>query len=144
LGEELVGYGWLSHGPEWIGELELQITPLAGEAYIWNCVTNALHRQSGVFTAVLKGVSAQARGEGLSRLWIGSIAIPAERAMRPLGFQPALRIDSTVIKGMRWLKVMKAPEANPSVVEAARRVLSVGRKPLRLGTSLRLSRPRRH
>jgi GNAT superfamily N-acetyltransferase len=144
LGDELVGYGWLSRGPEWIGEVELQISPGTGEAYIWNCVTLPAHRRKGVFRTLLSSISAQARGEGLARLWVGSVAIPAEKAMGPSGFQPALRLDSTVIRGMRWLKVMRAEGANPSLVEAARQVLSVGRRPLRLGTSVRLSRPRRH
>jgi GNAT superfamily N-acetyltransferase len=144
LGDELVGYGWLSRGAEWIGEVELQISPGDGEAYIWNCVTIPAHRRQGVFRSVLTSISAQARGEGLARLWVGSVAIPAEKAMGPSGFQPVLRLDSTVISEMRWLKVMRAEGANPSLVEDARRVLSVGRRPLRLGTSLRLSRPRRH
>ncbi len=143
-GDELAGYGWLSRGPEWIGELELQISPGSGEAYVWNCVTFPAHRRQGVFRTLLISISAQARGEGLARLWVGSIAIPAEKAMGPSGFRPALRLDSTVIRGMRWLKVMRAEGANPSLVQAACKVLSVGRRPLRLGTSLRLSRPRRH
>jgi GNAT superfamily N-acetyltransferase len=143
-GDELVGYGWLSRGPEWIGEVELQISPGSGEAYVWNCVTLPAHRRKGVFRALLISISAHARGEGLARLWVGSVAIPAEKAMGPSGFQPALRLDSTVIRGMRWLKVMRADGANPSLEEAARQVLSVGRRPLRLGTSIRLSRPRRH
>jgi GNAT superfamily N-acetyltransferase len=144
LGDELVGYGWLSLGPEWIGEVELQISPGSGEAYIWNCVTLPAHRRKGVFRTLLTSISAQARGEGLTSLWVGSVAIPAEKAMGPSGFQPALRLDSTVIRGMRWLKVMRAEGANPSLVEAARQVLSVGRRPIPLGTSLRSSRPKLH
>jgi GNAT superfamily N-acetyltransferase len=144
LGDDLMGFGWLSRGPEWIGEVELQIAPGNDEAYVWNCVTLPAHRRKGVFTSLLIGISAHARGEGLVRLWIGSVAIPAERALGPSGFKPALRLDSTVIKGMRWLKVTRVEGAAPSLVQEARRVLSVGRQPLRLGTSLRLSRPRRH
>jgi GNAT superfamily N-acetyltransferase len=144
LGDELAGYGWLSSGPEWIGEVELQISPGSGEAYIWNCVTLPAHRRKGVFRTLLISISAQARGVGLARLWVGSVAIPAETAIGPSGFQPALRLDSTVIRGMRWLKVMSAEGANPFLVEAARQVLSVGRRPIRFGTSLRLSRPKRH
>lgn len=143
-GDELVGYGWLSRGPEWIGELELQISPGAGEAYIWNCVTLLEHRRKGVFRTLLVGVVAQARREGLSRLWVGSLAIPAEKAMRPSGFQPTLHLDSTVVRGMRWLRVKEAGGATPGLVEAARTVLSVGGRPIRIGTSIRLSRPRRH
>jgi GNAT superfamily N-acetyltransferase len=144
LGDELAGYGWLSSGPEWIGEVELQISPGSGEAYIWNCVTLPAHRKKGVFRTLLLNISAQARREGVARVWVGSVAIPAERAIGPSGFQPALHLDSTVIKGMRWLKVSRAEGADQNLVEAAREVLSVGRRPLRTGTFLRLSRPKRH
>jgi GNAT superfamily N-acetyltransferase len=144
LGDELAGYGWLSRDPEWIGEVELQISPGKGEAYIWNCVTLPANRRQGVFTMLLLGISAHARRDGLARVWVGTIAIPAERAIGPSGFQPALHLDSTVIKGMRWLKVRRAEGAAPSLVEAAREVMSIAGRPLRLSTTLRLSRPRRH
>ena len=144
LGDELGGYGWLSSGPEWIGEVELWIAPGAGEAYIWNCVTLADHRRRGVFTALLIGISGQARSEGLARMWVGSVAIPAEKAIGPSGFEPALHLDSTVIKEMRWVRVWAPEGAAPGLVEAACTALSVGRQPLRLGTSLRAWRPRRH
>ncbi|TAN31444.1 GNAT family N-acetyltransferase [bacterium] len=144
LGGELAAYGWLSAEREWIGELELEITPGRREAYIWNCVTLAAHRRKGVFRTLLQAIVAQGRIEGLSRLWIGSVRIPAERALGPSGFLAALRVNSTVISGVRWLKVMPADGADPNLVEAARKVLAVGGRPLRLGTSLRRSRPRRH
>ena len=44
---QVAGYGWLSTGPEWIGELGLEIRPPVGEAYIWNCVTLPAHRLRG-------------------------------------------------------------------------------------------------
>ncbi len=83
----IAGYGWLSTGPEWIGELELEIRPGAAEAYIWNCVTLVEHRRKGVFTSLVAGISAAARGLGFRRVWIGSVAGPAERALEPLGFR---------------------------------------------------------
>src|SRR6266851_5725936 len=52
---ELAGYGWLSTGSEWIGELELEIRPSVGEGYIWNCFTLADKRRRGVLRAVLTG-----------------------------------------------------------------------------------------
>ena len=87
----VAGYGWLSTGPEWIGELQLEIRPRKAEAYIWNCVTLAEHRRRGVFRALVAGVCDAARETGVTRLWIGSVAIPAEKALAPLGFHPAAR-----------------------------------------------------
>ncbi len=139
LGDDLAGYGWLSTGPEWIGELELELTPEGGDGYIWNCLTVPAHRRHGVFRSMLAGITAQAREDGLRRLWIGSVAIPAERAVSPSGFKPALVFDSVAIAGMLVMRVGPATGANPALVSDAIGVLAV-----RPGISVRRSRPRRH
>ena len=139
LGDELAGYGWLSTKPEWIGELELTITPRAGEGYIWNCFTLEHLRRRGVLRALLAGIRERAYDEGLIRLWIGSVAIPAEKAFGPSGFTPALVFASELIVGYRWLQVAKPVGADPALAEAAHRVLGVPS-----GRFLRLSHQRRH
>jgi GNAT superfamily N-acetyltransferase len=139
LGDELAGYGWLSTKPEWIGELELTITPRAGESYIWNCFTVENLRRRGVLRALLAGIRERAHDEGLSRLWIGSVAIPAERAFGPSGFTPALVFASELIAGYRWLQVQTAAGADPALAEAAHHVVGAPS-----GRFLRLSRKRRH
>jgi GNAT superfamily N-acetyltransferase len=133
----VAGYGWLSTGPEWIGELQLEITPRAGEGYIWNCVTMPERRRQGIFRALLGGIVESARGGGLKRLWIGSVAIPAERAVGPAGFTPALHFRSVAFAGWRWLQVVAAEE--DSLAAAALEILAV-----RPGMSLRRARRRRH
>ena len=127
----VAGYGWLSTGPEWIGELQLEITPRAGEGYIWNCVTLPEHRRKGVFRSLLVGMSQAARLEGLARLWIGTVAIPAERALQPSGFRPALRFSHLRIAGLHSMRVTAA--GDPRLVADASAVLGVqpGRLPLR-------------
>ena len=94
LDRTIAGYGWLSTGPEWIGELQLEIRPNKAEAYIWNCVTLAPHRRKGVFRSLVVGIAEAARGLGVRRVWIGSVAIPAEKALAPLGFRPAARFHT--------------------------------------------------
>jgi hypothetical protein len=84
------------------------------------------------------------RQEGMARLWIGSLAIPAERAVGQSGFRPALRMSSRVIAGMRWLKVAPAEDAEAGLVDSAREVLAVGGRPLRLATTMRRAHPLRH
>lgn len=143
-GGALAGYGWLSTRPEWIGEIQLEIAPKAGEGYIWNCVTLPEHRRQGIFRSMVVGIAAAGAREGLTRMWIGSVAIPAERAVGPAGFKPALHLRSTVKAGMCWLKVIAPEDSDPALVEAACEVLGVGGRPLRLSTTLRRSRPRRH
>jgi GNAT superfamily N-acetyltransferase len=139
LGGELAGYGWLSTEREWIGELELEITPDRNEGYIWNCFTLPDHRRHGVLRALLAGIRTRAHEDGLHRLWIGSVAIPAEKAFGQSGFTPALVFASEVIIGYRWLQVQPAAAADPDLVKAAHHVVGVP-----AGRFLRMSHPRRH
>jgi GNAT superfamily N-acetyltransferase len=144
LGGELAGYGWLSVGHEWIGELELAISPGAAEGYIWNCFVLPRHRRKGVFSALLASVRTQGRDDGLRRVWIGSVAIPAEKAFGGSGFKPALLFETVRLPRLRWMRVSAAPGADPSFVNEARKVIGPGGELLRLGSSLRRSHPRRH
>ena len=139
LGDEVAGYGWLSTKSEFIGELELTITPGAGEGYIWNCFTLEHLRRRGVLRALLASIRARAHDEGLSRLWIGSVAIPAEKAFGPSGFTPALSFASELFAGYRWIHVAPVAGAQPALVTAAHEVMAVPP-----GRFLRFSHPRRH
>jgi GNAT superfamily N-acetyltransferase len=138
-GHELVGYGWLSVTSEWIGEVELEVILAAREAYVWNCVTLDRHRRKGVFRSLVCSLVANAREEGFSRLWIGSVLDLAGNAIRQAGFVPVLRFETCLRFGFRWLRVVPVKGADPTLVAAAREVLAV--KP---GPSLRRSKPRLH
>jgi hypothetical protein len=138
-GGEIAGYGWLSTQPEWIGEIQVEITPGPGEGYIWNCVTLTEHRRRGVFASMLVGLTAWGRGEGLTRMWIGSVASPAERAVRQAGFKPAVEFDSFTAAGLHWLRVSPIPGADPALVSGGLQALRS-----RPGRTLRRSRRRRH
>lgn len=144
VGREVVAYGWLSTAGEWIGEVELEITPRQGEAYLWNCATHPEHRQRGFFRAIVKGIAAQARTEGMTRLWIGSLDIPAAKAVAQNGFVPAIHFTSVWMYGMRWLRVRPPGGVDPRLELAAREALSVGGRPLRLGSSMKRADRRRH
>ena len=132
----LGGYGWLSSGPEWIGELQLEITPRPGEAYIWNCVTIPEHRRKGIFRSLLLGISERARKERLQRLWVGSVDVPAEKAVAPAGFKPVLHFTGVQLAGLHLMRVT----ARDAFVASGRTdVLSIGP-----GLHIRPSRGRRH
>lgn len=139
MGDDVAGYGWLSTGPEWIGELELEITPRGGEGYIWNCVTAHAYRRRGVFRSLLLSITATAREERMRRMWIGSVAIPAEKAVSPSGFRPALVFNSVALAGLRVMRIAAAPGADPTLASDAFR--AVGSRP---GARVWRSRPRRH
>ncbi|HSS62197.1 MAG TPA: GNAT family N-acetyltransferase [Candidatus Limnocylindrales bacterium] len=131
------GYGWLSSGPEWIGEVQLEIRPRTGEGYLWNCVTLPGHRRKGIFRSLLIGVGEHVRKEGLHRLWVGSIAMPAEKAMGQAGFRPALRFTSMTLAGFQIARV--DPTSDRALADAASSVLG-SRARLRVWRS----HPRRH
>ena len=44
---QVVAYGWVSLEEESIGELNLRIKLLPGEAYIWDCATSPAFREKG-------------------------------------------------------------------------------------------------
>ncbi len=141
-GTDVAGYGWLSAGPEWIGEVGLEIRPGPREAYVWNSVTLPAHRLRGHFRALLLHLVATACREGVSRLWIGSVDGGAEAALAGAGFRPVLRIRVRRLPGLRWLTVRAAAGADPALVAAALVALGGGRGRLRSGP--RRARIRRH
>jgi GNAT superfamily N-acetyltransferase len=133
----LGGYGWLSTGAEWIGELQLEIRPGPGEGYIWNCATLDEHRRKGIFRSLLVGISDVARRDALRRLWIGSVAIPAEKAVGPAGFRPGLRFTTARFAGLHLMRV--TPAADGDIASSAAAVLTI-----RPGVYLRRQSRRRH
>lgn len=133
----LGGYGWLSTGPEWIGELQLEIRPRRREAYIWNCVTVPEQRRRGVFTSLVIGMSAAARRLGARRVWIGSVDIPAEKALAPIGFRPALQFSVLSAGGLHLMRVSRSNDR--FLAAEGSEVVGVGP-----GLVLRASHPRRH
>ncbi|HEY6118103.1 MAG TPA: GNAT family N-acetyltransferase [Candidatus Dormibacteraeota bacterium] len=133
----IAGYGWLSTRPEWIGEVQLEIRPGRGEAYLWNCATVPEHRRRGVFRALLTGISNHAQAEGLRRLWIGSVAIPAEKAVGPSGFRRVLTFSTWTLGPAHVLMSRPAADVDPRTVREARIVLGSQEVPMRLGLSVR-------
>jgi len=141
-GGEVVAFGWLSTGAEWIGELGLEIRPPAGEAYLWNCFTLPAHRHRGYFRALIGQVVAVAREEGLGRLWIGGVDGGAESAVTGTGFGPVLCFSGVTLGGVRWITVRRSEGVDPTLLSTAMSALGGGRGPLRTG--FRRVHQRRH
>ena len=121
-----------------------EIKPGRGEAYIWNCATDPRHRQKGFFRAIVRGIVDQARKEGLARVWIGTLDIPAANAMTQAGFVPAMRFTTVWMYGVRWLRVRAAPGVDRGLLTAARKALAIVGRPLRIGSSMKRAERRRH
>jgi GNAT superfamily N-acetyltransferase len=122
LDRSIAGYGWLSTGPEWIGELQLEISPGRAEGYVWNCATLPRHRRRGVFKALVVGISEAARNVGITRLWIGTMAIPGESAVPQAGFRRALTFTS--FAWGRLLFVRHVSDVDPVLGRDGLRVIS--------------------
>ena len=82
-------------------------------------------------------MSAAARRLGARRVWIGSVDIPAEQALAPIGFRPALHFNVANVGGLHLMRVSRA--ADRSLAAHGSEVLGVGP-----GLVLRASHPRRH
>jgi GNAT superfamily N-acetyltransferase len=141
-GGEAVAFGWLSTGPEWIGELGLEIRPPAGEAYLWNCFTVPAHRHRGYFRALLGQLVLVARDDGLGRLWIGAVDGGAENAVTGNGFAPVLYFRAFTMGGVRWITVRGSEGVDQTVLSTAMSALGDGRGPVR--SSFRRVQQRRH
>jgi GNAT superfamily N-acetyltransferase len=102
-------------------------------------VTLDPHRRKGVFRSMVTSLVAQARQEGVTRLWIASGGDIAVNTITQAGFVPVLRFESSVRMGLRWLRIEPMHAVDPGLAAAARAATSV--KP---GWSLRRSRPRTH
>lgn len=126
-GGAVVSYGWLSAGREWVGELAIEIAPADGEAYVWNCFTLEPHRRQGHYRRVLQGIVATARSEGLRRLWIGSVEVPAEKADADAGFVRVLRFETSQRGAQRELTARAVEGADESLVRDALRRLGLRR-----------------
>lgn len=135
----VAGYGWLSAGPEWIGEVGLELRPGPAEAYVWNCVTLPRDRRRGIFRALLRHVAAAAAGEGLRRLWIASGEGGAESAVVGAGFAPVLVIRTRRGGPVTLVESTAVPGAKAAAVDAARAALQ-----LRRPVAIRRTATRRH
>jgi len=71
------------------------------------------------------------------RVWIGSVDIPAEKALAPLGFRPALQFDVFAPIGLHVIRIRRASDLH--LAADASSVLGVSP-----GLVLRASHPRRH
>lgn|SRR5574341_681896 len=141
----VAAYGWLTRGPEWVGEFERRLNVQADEAYIWDCATVPAYRRQRLFTVLVSHVAAHLRQEGLRRLWIIGLVVapPLIRAVAAAGFEPVMGLTYLRLGKRRALLTARLPGAASPQVQAACRLLqaegeqAVG--PLIVGNS---SRPR--
>ena len=122
--DQLAAYGWVSFEHEDIGELNLRVKLLAGEAYIWDCVTLPAYREKHLYSALLTYILGELRSQGLCRAWIGADLdnIASQKGMARAGFHHVADLVIEPDLGMRQVWVTGQPGIPEPIVAEARRV----------------------
>lgn len=124
-GGQIASFGWVTLGPENVGELEREFNLREDEAYIWDCVTLPSWRRKRLFSSLLSQIIYQLRAEGVPRIWIG--ASRQNRAsiqgIENAGFEHVLDLVYRRFYRLIILWIQKASSAPPKIVSAAYSIL---------------------
>lgn len=122
---QIATYGWVTHGVEWVGELEREFHVPEDEAYIWDCRTLPAWRGQRFYSALLSHVIYRLHQERVPRLWIGASRQnqPSIRGFANAGFKPVVDLTYRRLFRLTMLRFQKAPKALPRLVSAAYRIL---------------------
>jgi predicted acetyltransferase len=123
VGDQLASYGWVSFDKEYVGELNLRISLLPGEAYIWDCVTIPAFRRNHLYSALLSYIIKDLREEGLCRTWIGADMenIPSQQGIARAGFHYVADLLIERVLAIRQVWVQGQPGVPEQIVAEARR-----------------------
>ena len=121
--DQAVAYGWVSFESEEIGELNLRIRLLPGEAYIWDCATLPAFREKGLYSALLGYILRQLHAQTLCRVWIGADYdnIASQKGMARAGFQHVADLVIQRVLAIRQVWAVGLPDVPESIVAEARR-----------------------
>ena len=121
--DKLAAYGWVSFNEEHIGELNLRLTLLPGEAYIWDCVTLPAFRKNYLYAALLVFILGELHAESLCRVWIGADLenVASQRGIARAGFKPVADLVIARVLTLRSVWVQGRPNVPDSLVAEARR-----------------------
>lgn len=130
----IVSYGWVTLGPEAVGELERTFNLHSDEAYIWDCGTISSQRGQHCYSTLLSGIIYQLAGEGIPCIWIGASRQnqPSVRGFINAGFQPVMDLTYRRFYRLKLLWFQAAASAPAQLISAAYRIL-LNRGEYRLG-----------
>lgn len=120
---QIASYGWVSFENEDIGELNLRIRLLRGEAYIWDCATLPAFRGKLLYSALLAYILGELRAQNLCRAWIGADYdnIASQKGMARAGFYHVADLVIERVLAMRQVWVVGLPGVPEPIVAEARR-----------------------
>jgi ribosomal protein S18 acetylase RimI-like enzyme len=120
---KIAAYGWVSFNEEFIGELNLRLRLLPGEAYIWDCATLPDFRRKHLYSALLTYILADLSAEKLNRVWIGADLdnVVSQRGIARAGFQYVADLILARVLTLRQVWVQGRPDVSENLVAEARR-----------------------
>jgi hypothetical protein len=123
VNDKLAAYGWVSPKEEFVGELNLRIKLVPGEAYIWDCFTVPAFRHYHLYSALLTYIIAELRSEQLCRAWIGADLdnIASQRGIARAGFHHIADLVIKRVLALRLAWVQGRPDVPEHLVTEARR-----------------------
>lgn len=123
--DQIVAYGWVTRGPERVGELERTFQVAEDEAYIWDCATVARYRGQRCYSFLLSQIVARLGDEGIVRIWIGASRQNQHsiRGFENAGFSWVLDLTYRRLHRLTLLRFFQAPAAPPGLLAAAYRVI---------------------
>lgn len=123
VGQQVAAYGWVSLDNEFIGEFNLCVHLLPGEAYIWDCLTVPVYRRQGLYSALLIYIRQELQRDGLCRAWIGADLdnSGSQRGIAHAGFHAIADMVLARVLAMRLVWVQGRDGVHPGAVAEARR-----------------------
>jgi hypothetical protein len=120
---QIVAYGWVSFEHEDIGELNLRIKLVPGEAYIWDCATVPAFRSNLLYSALLVYILGDLRTRNICRTWIGADLdnIASQKGIARAGFYHVADLVIERVLAMRQVWVTGLQGVPESIVAEARR-----------------------
>jgi len=120
---QLTAYGWASFEEEYIGEMDLRLRLLPGEAYLWDCFTLPAFRQKRLFSALLVYMLQELRDKPVCRVWIGANQEneASQRGIARAGFHSVADLVVQWGPARRRVSVRSYPGVPESLVSEARR-----------------------
>lgn len=137
VGDALACYGWVSLERECVGELNLRLRLLPGEAYIWDCFTLPAFRRKHLYTALLVYIAGQLQEDNLCRVWIGADSenVASQHGIALAGFHSVADLFEERVSARRLVWSQAKPGVPQNLVAEARRVFLYNREKVWLPAS---------
>ena len=115
----------MTHGAEYVGELERTFQLDDEDAYIWDCATVSAWRGKHCYSALLSQIVYRLHREGTPRIWIGASQQnrPSIRAFANAGFSEVVRLTYRRFRRLTWMWIRRAHSQRRPLVSAAYDIL---------------------